>query len=741
MAMVITLSLLILSQPAGSPGESGRPAGSILRDTKAYGVPVIKAFSAEDAMFFAGMAVAEDRLWQMEQSRLASRGKMAAIFGKAFANADREVRQYGYTDAELQKQFEKLAPTYQSWFKSYARGVNATIANLRESGKLPAAYMANDFEPAPWTVLDSVAITIKLMQTFGRGGAGELRNWAALEYLKGRPNLKDSALDTFDDLIWQNEKASVPTISDKDDLSRKSPVKLPSFTREDTVRQLGLLPKLGLLDLFPMIRTSQREDSIRVAEAVGAPFKSGSYAIVIGPSRSKTKKPVLLSAPQMGFTNPSIVHEMAIDAPGMKVTGMNVPGIPGVLVGATPNLAWGVTSGVADVEDIYALRKTTDGKAADLDGANPQAITAIPYEVMVKGESSVKGTRQETSYGIVEAEHTKSNTIFARQRAYWMREMESMAAIYGLYTARTATEADLSMQKATMSFNAFYASMNGEYGYRYAGVVPIRAAGFDPRFPLPASPASRWKGMIPQESMPHAMNPSSGLLTNWNNKPASWWPNWDTPVWGRGFRNESLNGFLTNPKLGVSDVERAAWGIARRFDSWTTLGSYFEEASSGTIAEGFDGWALAGSVQASIYQSWEQELRNILVLPTTGNFASQSNFEQITSPHVLSNALENRGKTKFLGTKSKQEIAKVALDSALVKANLVTGFRPGTFLSTVDGGVLYGNRGTYIQIIEMLDKVRGKNVVPPGIATEGPNSADQLNLARTWSYKTMTIAP
>jgi hypothetical protein len=247
--------------------------------------------------------------------------------------------------------------------------------------------------------------------------------------------------------------------------------------------------------------------------------------------------------------------------------------------------------------------------------------------------------------------------------------------------------------------------------------------------------------MIPQESMPHAMNPSSGLLTNWNNKPASWWPNWDTPVWGRGFRNESLNGFLTNPKLGVSDVERAAWGIARRFDSWTTLGSYFEEASSGTIAEGFDGWALAGSVQASIYQSWEQELRNILVLPTTGNFASQSNFEQITSPHVLSNALENRGKTKFLGTKSKQEIAKVALDSALVKANLVTGFRPGTFLSTVDGGVLYGNRGTYIQIIEMLDKVRGKNVVPPGIATEGPNSADQLNLARTWSYKTMTIAP
>jgi hypothetical protein len=150
---------------------------------------------------------------------------------------------------------------------------------------------------------------------------------------------------------------------------------------------------------------------------------------------------------------------------------------------------------------------------------------------------------------------------------------------------------------------------------------------------------------------------------------------------------------------------------------------------------------LAGSVQASIYQAWEQELRNFLLLPTTGNFASQSNFEQITSPHVLSNALENRGKTKFLGTKSKQEIAKVALDSALVKANLVTGFRPGTFLSTVDGGVLYGNRGTYIQIIEMLDKVRGKNVVPPGIATEGPNSADQLNLARTWSYKTMTIAP
>src|SRR5687768_14489880 len=75
-----------------------------------YGVPHIKAPTWEQAFRAAGYAVAEDRLWQLEQSRRLSRGRMAEVFGSGFVASDMEVLKAGYTDEELQKQIDSGSP-------------------------------------------------------------------------------------------------------------------------------------------------------------------------------------------------------------------------------------------------------------------------------------------------------------------------------------------------------------------------------------------------------------------------------------------------------------------------------------------------------------------------------------------------------------------------------------------------------------------------------------------------------
>ena len=55
---------------------------TITRD--AYGVPVVAANSWHDAFYGAGYAVAQDRLWQLENSRRLARGRMAEVFGSSF---------------------------------------------------------------------------------------------------------------------------------------------------------------------------------------------------------------------------------------------------------------------------------------------------------------------------------------------------------------------------------------------------------------------------------------------------------------------------------------------------------------------------------------------------------------------------------------------------------------------------------------------------------------------------------
>ncbi|MFZ4507333.1 MAG: penicillin acylase family protein [Fimbriimonas sp.] len=713
----------------------------IKRDS--YGVPQIRAASAAEAYRGLGYAVAQDRMWQMETSRRTATGRMAEVFGPSYVASDRETLLTGYTQAELEAQFAQLSPETQTAFRAYAEGVNLFL----ESGApLPDGYAKHGFRPKAWTVWDSVSVTILLFRRFGTGGAGELRNMALLAYFATQPKLKGQEAALLDDFIWQNDAKAIPTLAPEDDPQRKNPPSFASYTAKQTADHLANLPKLGLLELLPAVRLASAEDTRLVAEHVAAPFKTGSYCVVVGGKRSATGEPLLLSGPQMGFTLPSVIHEAAIVTPQIRVVGMDVPGIPSIAIGHTPELAWGLTTGAADTEDIVSYAKEATGYR--------YGDKVIPFERRTE-EIPVKGAATQT----VEVLRTKDGplvlngrtTVFARRSVYWKSEILSTDVLAVLLRAKNPKDVAEATRLATVNFNLFYATRSGDIGWRYTGKFPIRASSYDPRLPFPGGPATEWKGFLPFDQIPNVVNPKSGIIANWNNKPAAWWPNLDTPTWQRVFRNQALLDNLTKPLLSAPDLETAAWDIARRkFEggyNYTApaLMPSFRRALSGEkspeakLLLSFDGRAFDGQLAPTVFDETTKALREELFTAKVGSFINPDFFQTAIQPGLVLAALEGRTKIDFRAGRTPDAIIQAAFAKAKdrLQARKDWAYRPGTIPSPDGVPIPYNQRGTYIQLIELGPVLHGRNVVTPGVAETGPHSADQAPLARAWTFKPM----
>lgn len=704
-------------------------------DRDSYGVPHIHASSPEEAFFQAGYAVAQDRLWQMENSRRLAEGRMAEVFGKQYANSDREVLLNGYTNDEIKGQFDRLSTKAHQAVEAYAKGVNAYIDEATKNNSLPKGYADNGFKPEPWTPEDSCAITIRMFQLFGRSAAGQLRDLALLQYLQARPEFKPHALDIFDDLLWQNDPRSPVTVKPSDDPIAKTHYRFPTLTRKTTEAQLARVPKVGLFELLPGVALSSLEQSKLVAERLGVPYRTGSYAAVVSSKRSLDGRPLLLSGPQMGFTEPAVTHEMSIEAPGLQVVGMDIPGAPGVAVGYTPSVAWGITTGVAFVEDIVFVK--ADGPDGYLYGGKRVPLIKIERTLKVKGEPDRTITQWRTQHGPVVI-RSSSGYLFARHAATWMRELETLDAFYSLYSAQNSEQVQQAMLGASMNFNFFYATEQGDIGYRYLGRIPARAVGLDPRLPVPGEPATEWTGMIPTDQLPHVQNPKSGFLCNWNNKPAAWWDNGDTPVWGRVFHSSLLEAALDKPKLTPQDLELAAWTIAREDASFPAFRPMYPGA--------YDGLSLDGSIQASKFNAWVARLRHELFDKVVGGLMSPDTFALALQPSVMLNALDGKTKMNYLGGRKPSQIASQSFEEGLKDLSSRMGpsesdwrYKAGGIKVDGQPPIPYGNRGSYIQVVELLSRITGRNVLPPGVAESGPHSRDQAPLSRAWIYKPMTV--
>ncbi|MBT2388558.1 penicillin acylase family protein [Streptomyces sp. ISL-1] len=122
----------------------------IYRD--AWGIPHLRADSADELVFSQGHNAAVDRAWQLEVDRHRSQGTTASFLGEDAVGWDRFARQSRLEDT-ARRCFRSLDTDTASWIRKYVDGVNAGLADgARRAPEFAAAGLAPG-RWKPWTPL------------------------------------------------------------------------------------------------------------------------------------------------------------------------------------------------------------------------------------------------------------------------------------------------------------------------------------------------------------------------------------------------------------------------------------------------------------------------------------------------------------------------------------------------------------------------------------------------------------
>jgi penicillin amidase len=443
----------------------------IIRDS--YGMPHIYAQTDGDIYFALGYCMAQDRLFHMDLTRRAARGKLAEILGQDLVAVDKFFR-----TITAGKSFEEIADAYtpdtRSASKAYAAGVNHFIAHHK--GPLPIEFTILGYTPEPWEPADGVAVHYVMAADLNSAFTIEMLHAAVIEKV-GEKMAQE---------IFRNYAEGYPLIIPE------------GLTALDFLKTLSLA----------------RE--IRGTEGGGA-----SNSWVVSGKKSASGGPILANDPHLGHRSPGIWYEAHMVSPSMNVSGALLPGIPFVIIGANEHVAWGFTNVMADDADFYIER---------INPANPdqyefmgrwEDMTIKEEVIKVKGADNVKFKVRLTRHGpivdeINQYKEPKNTALSVRWTAY---DMLVANPFYYLNTAGSIED----IERAADHFkcpgqNWVYADDKGNIGYWAAVGIPIRD-GFSGAVPVPGWDGKHeWKGYVPTRQQPHLKNPDRGWIATANNK-------------------------------------------------------------------------------------------------------------------------------------------------------------------------------------------------------------------------------
>lgn len=557
--------------------EEPRPGVAIVRDS--FGVPAVTGKTAEDVWFGAGYAIAQDRLFQLELFRRAASGRLAEMLGKTFLEMDIAARRDYYTPAELEAQLAKLPAGLRARFDSYRDGVNAWIAEARmDPGKLPGELAATGTPPADWTVLDSAAIGVLLARTVPSGDGEELSNARALNAL---------GPDLFDKLLPLRIERQVSTVPRSEGVFPSQPDRTRRQERRALARSRGYLRDLPL---------PPREDEEAEAAGPGATAPAGGAGPIapgLGRARGSNAWAIrgrdgaatLFSGPQLGFSIPELLVELELHGPGLDVRGATAAGVPAIGIGHNGHVAWALTSGLSDEDDLYAEELVGEegyrlrGRVEAMECRDetfefrppPSALTGLLGGELPDPSAGSQTERLCRSvHGPVQQRVT--GVVFARRYAIWGRELETLEGLAAVNEARTIEDVDRAMDGVTWNENLIAADDRGHIGYWHPGLLPVRPRNWDERLPYPGTGEAEWRGFLPPDRRPQAIDPGQGFLFQWNNVPSRGWTTGDgaaREIVTGPFHRGSFLGRLVARAAGsggyeaTANVDRVAGAVAQ----------------------------------------------------------------------------------------------------------------------------------------------------------------------------------
>jgi len=571
------------------PGIQGRVR--IERD--AEGIPTIRAGTRDDALFGLGFAHAQDRLWQLETHRRIGSGRLAEAFGEPALDADRFLRALGVRRA-AEAQWAETGPDARAAIEAYTAGINAWA--LQAMRARPPEFLLLGLEFEPWTPQDTIAWAT--MMAWDLGG-----NWGA-ELLRLKLSLK----------------MPVARINEL----------LPPYP--------GAKP-LPTADYAALFRSLSLGGALRQAAALDAPPSGldgiGSNNWVVAGSHTTTGKPLLANDPHLKLSAPALWYFARLEAPGLKVAGASMPGLPIVVLGQNEHIAWGFTNTAPDVQDLYLEQVHPDDPMQYRTPGGWARFDSVQEVIRVKGKPDVTVTARATRHGpVISDAGGPTDGLGGRAYVFAMRwtalDADVRAVDAGLAINRTRTVAEFiegTKQYVAPMQNMVVADTAGRIAMVSAGRVPLRRPDNDLHGLVPAPGwESRydWVGFLDPGQTPREIDPPRGYVATANQRVHDTaYPHFITSEWTWPYRQDRIMALLAARPRHDLDSLRAIQADEFSEPTVRLLPAIRAARSDHPLAAAaqrelaaFDGTMAADKAAPLIFWAWARQL-------TEGVFADE----------------------------------------------------------------------------------------------------------------------
>ncbi|MFR9795906.1 penicillin acylase family protein [Streptomyces sp. MS06] len=549
-----------------------------------YGIPQIYASSDADLFMAQGYVQAQDRFYEMDVRRHLTSGRLSEMFGEGQVDNDAFLRTLGW-DRVAKKEYDtELSASTKKYLDAYAKGVNAYLEG-KDGKDISLEYAAlgfvNDYKPAPWTPVDSIA-WLKAMAWDLRGnmqdeidralmtsrlGPKQIADlYPAYPYDRNKPIVREGGYDEATGTFKPAAGAS------------GSGTAADGGTTDTSDASAALQSQLaGLYDVL---------DDVPTAVGVNG-HGIGSNSWVVGGQHTITGKPLLANDPHLSPALPSVWYQMGLhcrsvsDACPFDVTGYTFAGMPGVVIGHNQHIAWGMTNSGVDVTDLYLEKLTGDGYLYD---GKVVPFTTRRETIEVAGGKAKQIVVRQTEDGMPLLSDRDDELVQVGKKATVTTSAPDRGDGYGIalrWTALdpgTSMDAVFAMDRATdwkdfraaaklfdvPSQNLIYADTENNIGYTLPGKIPTRTKGDDGSVPAPGwNSKYRWTGYIDFDELPYEYNPERGYIVTANqaviDKDA--YPYTLTTDWSYGTRSQRINDLIQqkikgNGKISTEDMRQ-----------------------------------------------------------------------------------------------------------------------------------------------------------------------------------------
>ena len=499
--LLAALALLVLagwlalraSLPDLEGGRTLAGLGDEVRvERDAQGVPLLRGADRADVARATGFVHAQDRFFQMDLTRRAAAGELAALLGPALVDSDRRLRVHRFR-ARAQAVLAGLPDDERALLEAYAAGVNAGLEAL---GARPPEYLLLRQPPRPWSAEDSLLAVYSMWVDLQGTDARRERELDRLAAVLPEALIRFMASP---DPAWQAalDGTTIP------------PAPLPAAADYDLRR---LDPAL-----FEQAAPAAG-NPLRLTFAPEAPDAAvGSNNWALAGERTASGHALVANDMHLGLRVPNTWYRARLVAPGVDVTGVTLPGLPAVVAGSNGRVAWGFTNSYGDFQDLVALARVPGDPDRYLTAEGPREFEVHAEVIEVAGAEPGTLEVRETVWGPVVGEDAAGRLVAHAWTAH--RADALNLRLFDLERAASLDEAlRIAATAGIPAQNALIGDAEGRIGWVIAGRVPVRT-GFDGTRPADWSqPGIGWSGWAGPEQQPHLSDPLPGQAWSANTR-------------------------------------------------------------------------------------------------------------------------------------------------------------------------------------------------------------------------------